>query len=300
MKPDVEQLSRLTRHQGSIYALCAGKNDEEFFSGGSEGVVARWNLNELKEAVGVAKVSGQIFSLLFLAEKNQLVIGTMSGGLHVIDLNEKKEIHYITYHEDSIFDIKEHDGKIFVASKDGMLTVWNNESFQLERMMVVSDQSLRMIDFHPAKNEAALGCSDSRIYLADLKNFKIISALEGPSNSVFSLCYLNEKTLLAGSRDAQLYVYDLGENKLKVQIKAHLYTINHIVPILDGRFIATASRDKTIRIWDAENFELIKSLDREKYDGHINSVNRLLWIAEKNLLVSASDDRSVIVWKITD
>jgi len=300
MKLNAEQHARLTLHQGSIYALCAGGSDEEFFSGGSEGIVVRWNLNKLNEAIAVAKVNGQIFSLLHLAGKNQLVIGTMSGGLHVIDLTEKKEIHYITYHEDSVFDVKEHDGKIYVASKDGTLSVWNKETFQHERVIVTSNQSLRVIDFNPSANEAAIGCSDNKIYLLDLNEFKIIRSLEGPENSVFSVCYLNDATLIAGSRDARLYVYDLGEYRLKFQIKAHLYTINYIVPIVNDKFIATASRDKTIRIWNASNFELLKSLDREKYNGHINSVNKLLWISSKNFLVSASDDRSIIVWKIND
>src|SRR5258706_13668807 len=119
MNLTVELQAKLTAHTGSIYAICAGKSDEEFFSAGSEGIVVRWNLNDLQNAMAAAKVNGQVFALLFLAEKNQLVIGTMSGGLHVIDLTEKKEIHYITYHEDSIFDIKFHSDKIYVASKDG-------------------------------------------------------------------------------------------------------------------------------------------------------------------------------------
>src|SRR5215467_14584188 len=103
MNLSVTQFARLALHQGSIYAICNGRNDHEFFSGGSEGIVALWNLDDTKNVVAVAKVNGQIFSMLHLHDENQLVLGTMSGGLHVIDLNEKKEIHYITYHQDSIF-----------------------------------------------------------------------------------------------------------------------------------------------------------------------------------------------------
>lgn len=296
----IEQIAKLTLHNGSIYSLIPGRDENSFFSAGSEGIVAAWKVDELNKPTAVAKVDGQIFSLLFLPEKNYMIIGTMSGGLHVIDLEAKKELHYITFHEQSIFDIKKYNGKIFVASKDGTLSVWNAESYQLEKVITISNQSLRVIAFNPVKHEAAIGCSDNHIYLLDLDQQKISAGLEGPENSVFSLCY-NESgsELIAGSRDAQLYIYDLLLLQLKLQIKAHLYTINYLTLILGNKFFASASRDKTIRIWSAETYELQKSIDKEKYDGHLNSVNKLLWLHSHNYLISGSDDRSIIIWKVS-
>jgi WD40 repeat protein len=69
--------------------------------------------------------------------------------------------------------------------------------------------------------------------------------------------------------------------------------------ILENKFFASASRDKTIRIWSAETYELQKSIDKEKYDGHLNSVNKLLWLHSHNYLISGSDDRSIIIWKVS-
>lgn len=296
----IEQVAKLTLHNGSIYTLIHGRDENYFFSAGSEGIVAEWKIDELNKPVAVAKVDSHIFALLFLPEKNYLIIGTMSGGLHVIDLGAKKEIHYITFHEQSIFDIKKYNGKIFVASKDGTLSVWDAETYQLEKAITISDQSLRVIAFNPVKNEAAVGSSDNHIYLVDLDQQKIRAGLEGPENSVFSLCYNeNGSQLIAGSRDAQLYIYDLLHLRLEHQVKAHLYTINYITLILGNKFFASASRDKTIRVWNAETFELEKSIDKEKYDGHLNSVNKLLWLHSHNYLISGSDDRSIIIWKIS-
>ncbi len=294
----ITQVAKLRLHQGSIYCLEKGENDLTFFSAGSEGLVAKWNIQDVKNPVAVAKVDGHIFSLLFLAHKNHLLIGTMSGALHIIDLKLKKEIHYIAFHEQSIFDIKEHDGKIFVCSKDGSLSIWNAETYQFYKLITMSQQALRIIVFNPLEEEASIGSSDNKIYILDTRLLQITGSLEGPDNSVFSLCYSRGSDLIAGSRDAQLYIYDSATFSLKSQIKAHLYTINHIVSLPEFGLLATASRDKTIRLWNAETLELEKSLDKEKYDGHINSVNKLLWLSSDQFLISCSDDRSVIVWKI--
>jgi WD40 repeat protein len=294
-----EQVAKVPLHRGSVYALCGGASEEEFYSAGSEGIVAKWNLQHINEATAAAKVDGQVFALLYQPLSNCLVMGTMSGGIHALDLNTRKELHYITYHEQSVFDLKEHQGKIYAASKDGTLTVWNGDSFQLERVLVISDQSLRCIAIHREANLAAVGCSDNHVYLLDLEEYRIISKLAGPANSVFSACFLDDDRLAVGSRDAQLYVFDMKSQELVRHIKAHLYTINHIISIPEQKLFITASRDKTIRIWNSDTFDLLKSLDKEKYDGHINSVNKLLWIPSRNYLVSVSDDRAVIIWKIT-
>ncbi len=297
----IDQLVKFSFHKGSVYALAQGQDAASFLSAGSDGIVAQCSIHDSENATAIAKVEGQVFALLLLPEKNHLVIGTMSGGLHVIDLNLRKEIHYITYHEQSIFDIKYFQNQLLVASKDGTLSVWSVADYALQRTLSISELSLRMIDISPDRNEIAIACSDNSIYLVDLQRWKVKSVLHGPTNSVFSVAFLpGTEKLLAGSRDAQLYCYDLKSNDLVQQIKAHLYTINDLELISDNKYIASASRDKSVRIWNTENLSLVKSLDRDKNNGHINSVNRLLWMPLQSVLLSASDDRSIIAWKIED
>ena len=78
---------------------------------------------------------------------------------------------------------------------------------------------------------------------------------------------------------------------------AHWFTINAIAFHPNGQFFATASRDKTIKIWDANTFELLKVLEVIRDKGHVNSVNALLWHPYQELLLSAGDDRSIIIWE---
>lgn len=289
---------RYSAHAGPVYALAGSENNQFFFSGSGDGTIIKWTINSLDKPVATARIDGQIFSMLYLGDKQHLIVGTMSGNIHVIDLNLKKEIHCITFHEESIFDLKRCDNNIFAASKDGSISIWSTTDYSLDRVVTISTSSLRMIDFNDSEQHAAIASSDNNIYILDLLTYKITSVLTGPSNSVFSVAFDNlHHKLLAGSRDAMLYQYELDTMNSQ-KVNAHLYTINHIQFLGNSECFATASRDKTIRLWNSDTLGLLKVIDKEKYNGHVNSVNRLLWLPSSNYLVSGGDDRTVIVWEI--
>ena len=105
--------------------------------------------------------------------------------------------------------------------------------------------------------------------------------------------------LLSGSRDAHLKMWDLEKNcEMIFDEPAHWFTINDIVFHPSGQLFATASRDKSIKIWDAQSLQLLKVLEGARDGGHFNSVNRLFWSAHEGQLVSGSDDRSLIIWRV--
>ncbi|HEY9117276.1 MAG TPA: WD40 repeat domain-containing protein, partial [Roseivirga sp.] len=105
--------------------------------------------------------------------------------------------------------------------------------------------------------------------------------------------------LISGSRDAHLKIWRVEDNyTLDQSIVAHMYAINHLVFSADGKHFVTCSMDKSIKVWDAETFQLLKVIDKARHAGHGTSVNKVLWTNFNNLLLSASDDRSISIWDI--
>lgn len=294
------KVAALAGHAGAVYTLLQDpETDRIFYSGSGDGKVIRWDLSDPAQGVVIAMVKANIFSMLILPGRQKMLLGQMQGGIHVLDLKEKKEVRHLTYHQGGVFDIQfDSAGKrVLAAGGDGVLSVWNSE-FSLLKAVQVSQKSIRQIARSSSKNIVAAGCSDNTAYVLDAGDFHVRYRLPDHRNSVFSACFSPDgKYLLTGSRDAYLRVWDAAHDfHLKEQIPAHLFTINCIVYSPDGRYFATASRDKTIKIWSAADFQLLKVIDREKLEGHVNSVNKLIWSGIH--LISCSDDRSVMVWRI--
>ena len=61
----------------------------------------------------------------------------------------------------------------------------------------------------------------------------------------------------------------------------------------DGRFVVSGSEDNTVRIWDADTGECIKTLE-----GHTSSVNDVSFSPNNQYVVSGSYDKTVRIWDV--
>lgn len=300
----VQQVHRYTGHTQSIYDITHGKESGTFYSAGGDGILALWEVDRPDEATLFARVPSQIFSLALIPDHDLLIAGQMQGGIHVMDLKTKKEIRFLTFHDQSIYHLHydQPNQRLLASSGNGILSVWSVPDFELLYELKLAGENIRTAISSPDGSEIAVGCSDNHLVVLDADSLKVKYRVQAHENSVFSLCYDRPgNRLFSGSRDAYLKVWDVGKKyELSHAIPAHLFTINDLVLSPNGRWLASAGRDKEVRIWDVDTYKLLKVLDKDKFDGHVNSVNRLLWMEDPELLISVSDDRSIIAWKVED
>jgi WD40 repeat protein len=103
--------------------------------------------------------------------------------------------------------------------------------------------------------------------------------------------------LLSGGKDGFLNIWSCKNFELIKSLPAHNFALYGICFHPNENIFATASRDKSIKIWDAETIDVLAKLDAKK-GGHLNSVNRIYWSNYNNYLVSTGDDKTIIIWDI--
>lgn len=304
MKLHVERVADLKGLEGSVYTLEQAELPERILSGSSDNMVVEWNLQTMRPEMAVATLPSRAYAIRYVKQFDMLVVGNLTGGIHVIDLVQKKELRLMQLHDKTIFDLQydESRNRLYSLSADGSFAVWQIPDFKLIHHHQLTTQKVRTLAFRPGMNEAAIGCGDGSIRIMNTDTLEEMTRLDGheKDHSVNALAYSpNGKHLLSGGRDARLNYWDLREGyDLSMRIPAHNYAIYSIVFHPTLPLFATGSMDKTIRIWKQEAMRPKVTIDLER-GGHTNSVNKLLWIPFENLLVSTGDDRSIKVWKIT-
>ena len=86
-----------------------------------------------------------------------------------------------------------------------------------------------------------------------------------------------------------------GEQKLVRTLPGHKETISEIMYSPDGKLIASASWDKTIKLWNAETGKLINTLT-----GHKDGITSIAFSPDSQILISGSEDKTIKIWNIAE
>lgn len=299
-------------HRGPVYSLIPGSRPGKFLSGSGDGMVVQWNVTDPDKGEVMVNVGQAVFCLALLMQQNILLVGTESGGLHVVDLGTRRELHYYDLHRKGLFSIEAlTDGRIACAGGDGSLSIWQivmDGSLDLLRHIPLIEEKLRHACATPGGDGLAVACQDGTVRVLETTLFNELLTLQAHPLQVAvdteasfigttSLAYHPGKPVLfSGGKDGHLRLWRCdADHALLSSLPAHKAAIYRMRFSPDGRRLATAGRDKIVKIWDAATLDPLERLDRAA-GGHTHSVNALLWMDDGSLL-SAGDDRRILHWR---
>ena len=100
--------------------------------------------------------------------------------------------------------------------------------------------------------------------------------------------------LVSASDDHTLFLWQpMQEKKPLCRLTGHQQLVNHVEFSPDGRWLLSASFDKSVRVWDGMTGTFVATLR-----GHVGPVYRIAWAADSRMFVSASKDSTLKVWDL--
>ncbi|MCC5644003.1 WD40 repeat domain-containing protein [Nostoc sp. CHAB 5824] len=127
--------------------------------------------------------------------------------------------------------------------------------------------------------------------------------LEGHNGSVNSVSFSPDgKTLASGSGDKTIKLWNVETGQLIRTLTGHNNAVVSVSFSPDGKTLASgsgntshssSSGDKTIKLWNVETGQLIRTLT-----GHNNTVNSVSFSPDGKTLVSGSDDDTIKFWDV--
>ncbi len=292
-----KKLKELTGHSAGIYSLAF---DGDFlYSGSADDFVTRWDITLGIQDKFAIRFDNPVYSICLINDNQQLVAGLSNGDMHVFDLESRLEIKYFTQHTKAIFALSENPFKkqFYSADADGNLAIWNAETLDLLIYLPLDCGKIRRIKSSSDGTYFSLVGQDGFVRVFDTTFFNEISSFIAHKNGATSLLFhpKNDSQIITGGKDALLKIWDWKTAQLMQEIPAHNFVIYDIISVNNGDSIASCSRDKSIKIWESEDFAFQQKIDF-KFAGHRHSVNCLFEL-NRNMFCSGSDDKRMIIWE---
>lgn len=290
----------LEGHNNPIYAVVAHPEKNLCYTAGNDKGIVEWDISHQKFSRLFTEVAQTVYCLEIIISQNVLLAGCNNGQILIFDL-ETTQLKSTINLNSPIFCLKyqAHKNELLASIDAGEIFIISTAKNIILHQFHSGFQKIRSLDFNLSLNLLAVASNDNSVRLYNLNDYTFIQQIEAHTMGVGAVAISPDgETVITGSRDAHLKVWDTVSWICKKDITAHLFAIYHIAFHPTLPYFATCSRDKTIKIWRTSDYSLLKNLSIDKdINGHRLSVNQICWSANGENLISVSDDKLVKLWK---
>ncbi|MDJ0705255.1 MAG: serine/threonine-protein kinase [Leptolyngbyaceae cyanobacterium MO_188.B28] len=123
-------------------------------------------------------------------------------------------------------------------------------------------------------------------------SLSFVRSLSGHTDDVWSVAISTEgETLVSGSQDQSIKVWDSQSGILKRTISGHAGAVQFVALSPDNQRVVSASADQTIKVWELQTGKSIYTLT-----GHEDTIWSVAISPDSRLLASSSADRTIKLW----
>lgn len=306
----------LPGHRTDIRSV-AISSDDKMLASAANGSLKIWNIKT--QACIRTFECGYALCCAFLPGDKVVVVGTKEGELQLYDVASATLLETVSAHEGhAIWSLQVHpDGKSVVSGgADKTAKFWDFKIVQEQvlgttrttpklklvqsRILKVSDDILSL-RFSPDAKLLAVALLDSTVKVFFTDTLKLYLNLYGHKLPVLSMdISYDSKLIVTSSADKNIRIWGLDFGDCHKALFGHQDSILQVAFIPhnsdgNGHHFFSASKDRTIKYWDADKFEQI-----QRIDGHHGEIWALAVSHSGTFLVSASHDKSIRVWNETD
>lgn len=330
-------------HTNTVWALAFSLDSKTLYSGSADQEIRYWDVATGQSTQQYKHHSGAVRGIARSPDGKTLASVSLSPDrtIKLIDIATGTVSRSWQGHgNNSIYDVAFHpDGtRMATVGTDRFVRVWATQSGQM-LYEYQSSQSPYSVGWLPDGNRLAIASSDQHIEILNDANGQRLRSLHTHFDRVTSVAISPDgaQVAVANARFNEIQIWTWQQPAVVRTLQGHTRGVRALAISADGRFLASASTDQSVRLWNLQDGTYLRTFGAHRMvassvvlskdgataytaawdglihvwktsdgmllrtlQGHTREIASLALSEDNSLLLSASVDQTARLWKLAD
>ncbi len=287
-------------HDKGIRAVASSVTGNNIFTADTQGKILKWSLRGVhREADTIINIRpGHLIRAIAVTSNNSLLLAggeypriNGSSYVEVFELSNNQRRTLSGFTGDVWHLAISPDNKAFYALDNGGKTLKVSDFTSVKEAAKTSDRLNDIALTNDGKYIIAAG-NNGKVYMYDVANGFKESVIFDNNTKLLNIAVSNDNMVAIGDESGLIKQFKLFGNQAATRLVGHSSPIEDLKYSTDGRFLASASRDKTVRLWNRSNL----TAQPIKLQDHPDWVFTVAFSPDNKQVLAGTKEKIVRAW----